>query len=73
MLWNKVDRALKVQKERNEKNQIQTAYDAEEVKLEKGDMPAMVFSAWFILVPVCLGVLLLLAGIPLLLIKLLGG
>ena len=72
MWWNrKVDRLFKLNKDKEEDKQqdiyADEYYDPSEDRieptvgdnLEKGDLFAMIVSAWVIIVPICLGILLL--------------
>ena len=74
MLWTgKTDRVIKAQREKNKELGIRTVADAEEdeVQLEKGDFFAMLISAYGVILPVAILVLLLIVGIPVLLLVLL--
>jgi hypothetical protein len=72
-LWNKTERVLKVQREKNKELGVRTVADAEEdeVQLEKGDFFAMLISAYGVILPIAILALLLLVGLPLLVILLL--
>ena len=71
-LWNKTERVLKVQREKNKELGVRTVADAEEdeVQLEKGDFFAMLISAYGVILPIAILALLLLVGLPLLVILL---
>jgi len=84
MGWNrKVDRIFKLKKEQQAINEETDIYadeyynpdeDREAVNagdnLEKGDLFAMILSAWITILPICFGLLLLIVGLAWLLLGL---
>ena len=84
MWWNrKVDRLFKLKKKDQEKEETPDIYvdeyynpdeDREPINagdnLEKGDLFAMILSAWITIIPISLGILLLIVGLAWLLLGL---
>ena len=72
--FRKTERAMKLLRERNEANSIQTVGNTDkDVDLEKGDIPAMLTSAYLTILPAVILALLCVAGIPVLIVLLLAG
>ena len=71
-MLHKTERAMKALRDRNEKLGIKTVADAEEpVRLEKGDLPAMLLSAFITILPAAILTLAVVVGIPVLILWLL--
>ena len=72
-MFHKTERAMQALKKRNEELGIKTVADTEEpVELEKGDLPAMLISAFITILPAAILVLALVVGIPVLILWLLS-
>ena len=72
--FRKTERAMKLLRERNEANSIQTVGNTDkDVELEKGDIPAMLTSAYLTILPAVILALLCVVGIPVLIVLLLAG
>ena len=72
--FRKTERAMKLLRERNEANSIQTVGNTDkDVDLEKGDIPAMLTSAYLTILPAVILALLCVVGIPVLIALLLAG
>jgi hypothetical protein len=72
--FRKTERAMKLLRERNEANSIQTVGNTDkDVDLEKGDIPAMLTSAYLTILPAVILALLCVVGIPVLIVLLLAG
>lgn len=72
--FRKTERAMKLLRERNEANSIQTVGNTDKgVDLEKGDIPAMLTSAYLTILPAVILALLCVVGIPVLIVLLLAG
>lgn len=71
-MLHKTERAMKALRDRNEELGIKTVADAEEpVRLEKGDLPAMLISAFITILPAAILTLAVVVGIPVLILWLL--
>ena len=72
--FRKTERAMKLLRERNEANSIQTVGNTDkDVDLEKGDIPAMLTSAYLTILSAVILALLCVVGIPVLIVLLLAG
>ena len=72
--FRKTERDMKLLRERNEANSIQTVGNTDkDVDLEKGDIPAMLTSAYLTILPAVILALLCVVGIPVLIVLLLAG
>ncbi|MCR5552212.1 MAG: hypothetical protein K6F19_03730 [Oscillospiraceae bacterium] len=72
--FRKTERAMKLLRERNEANSIETVGNTDkDVDLEKGDIPAMLTSAYLTILPAVILALLCVVGIPVLIVLLLAG
>ena len=72
--FRKTERAMKLLRERNEANSIQTVGNTDkDVDLEKGDIPAMLTSAYLTILPAVILALLCVVVIPVLIVLLLAG
>jgi hypothetical protein len=72
--FRKTERAMKLLRERNEANSIQTVGNTDkDVDLEKGDIPAMLTSAYLTILQAVILALLCVVGIPVLIVLLLAG
>ena len=72
--FRKTERAMKLLRERNEANSIETVGNTDKyVDLEKGDIPAMLTSAYLTILPAVILALLCVVGIPVLIVLLLAG
>ena len=72
--FRKTERAMKLLRERNEANSVQTVGNTDkDVDLEKGDIPAMLTSAYLTILPAVILALLCVVGIPVLIVLLLAG
>ena len=72
-MWHKTERAMKLLRDRNEEMGVKTVADAEDgVELEKGDVRAMVLSAYLTILPACIAALAVIIGIPVLILWLLS-
>lgn len=60
----KVDRAMRLQKERNEAAELKKPTEAEKDEVSKKDVLAMILSALLVILPVALLVLLFIAFVP---------
>ena len=71
-MLHKTERAMKALRDRNEELGIKPVADAEEpVRLEKGDLPAMLISAFITILPAAILTLAVVVGIPVLILWLL--
>ena len=71
-MLHKTERAMKALRDRNEELGIKTVADADEpVRLEKGDLPAMLISAFITILPAAILTLAVVVGIPVLILWLL--
>lgn len=62
LFQRKVDRAMRLQKEENEKVQREhLPEDKEKIPLEKNDTWAMILSAWLVFLPIAIVILLVIA------------
>ncbi len=72
-MFHKTERAMKALRKRNEELGIKTVADTEEpVELEKGDVPAMLISAFLTILPAAVLTLAAVVGIPVLILWLLS-
>ena len=72
--FRKTERAMKLLRERNEANSVETVGNPDkDVALEKGDIPAMLTSAYLTILPAVILALLCVVGIPVLIVLLLAG
>ncbi|MBQ6030526.1 MAG: hypothetical protein IJL31_03360 [Oscillospiraceae bacterium] len=72
--FRKTERAMKLLRERNEANSVETVGNTDkDVDLEKGDIPAMLTSAYLTILPAVILALLCVVGIPVLIVLLLAG
>lgn len=72
--FRKTERVMKLLRERNETNGVETVGNTEkEIELEKGDIPAMLTSAYLTILPAVILALLCVVGIPVLIVLLLAG
>lgn len=72
-MFHKTERAMKALRKRNEELGIKTVADTEEpVELEKGDVPAMLISAFLTILPAAVLTLAVVVGIPVLILWLLS-
>ena len=72
--FRKTERAMKLLRERNEANSVETVGNTDkDVVLEKGDIPAMLTSAYLTILPAVILALLCVVGIPVLIVLLLAG
>lgn len=60
----KVDRAMRLQKERNEAAELRKPTDEEKDEVSKKDVLAMILSALLVILPVALLILLFIAFVP---------
>lgn len=60
----KVDRAMRLQKERNEAAELKKPTEAEKDEVSKKDVLAMILSALLVILPVALLILLFIAFVP---------
>lgn len=60
----KVDRAMRLQKERNEAAELKKPTDEEKDEVSKKDVLAMILSALLVILPVALLILLFIAFVP---------
>ena len=68
------ERVMKLLRERNEANKVETVGNTDkEIDLEKGDIPAMLASAYLTILPAVILALLCVVGIPVLIVLLLAG
>lgn len=65
LLWNKMDQAMKQyhEKQAEKEEAYRNQYGEEGRKLERGDLFAMLLSAFLVIVPAVLGVILLMVGV----------
>ena len=72
--FRKTERAMKLLRERNEANSVEPVGNTDkDVDLEKGDIPAMLTSAYLTILPAVILALLCVVGIPVLIVLLLAG
>lgn len=72
--FRKTERVMKLLRERNEANKVETVGNTDkEIDLEKGDIPAMLASAYLTILPAVILALLCVVGIPVLIVLLLAG
>ena len=72
--FRKTERAMKLLRERNEANSVETVGNTDkDVVLEKGDIPAVLTSAYLTILPAVILALLCVVGIPVLIVLLLAG
>lgn len=72
-MFHKTERVMKALRKRNEELGIKTVADTEEpVELEKGDVPAMLISAFLTILPAAVLTLAVVVGIPVLILWLLS-
>ena len=64
LFTGKVDRAMRLQKERNEAAELKKPTEAEKDEVSKKDVLAMTLSALLVILPVALLILLFIAFVP---------
>ena len=69
LFWEKIEHVWEThhKAQSGKEEALEQLYGSEEKKLEKGDLPAMLISAFLVIVPAVLAALLALVGIPYLL------
>lgn len=65
LIWEKMDKAVKIHKDerKEELEAYQEKYGDSDPQLEKGDLPAMILSAFLVLVPAAVILLLAVVGV----------